>query len=177
VSDQLPSRKQALLLLKENGCSSKVVNHCLAVAKLAEETAKTLREKGLSVNVELVDIGALLHDIGRSRTHSVDHAVEGAKIAESAGLPRNIISIINRHVGGGITASEAKALGWSNDDIYVPVTLEEKIVSLADKLIHGSKRVSVETETEQLRIEGKPEAAERVKRLHNEIARLLGDCP
>jgi uncharacterized protein len=177
VNEDLPTREQAIQLLYRNGCSANVVNHCLTVAKLALETAETLKNKGIAVDVELVEIGALLHDIGRSRTHGVDHAVEGARIAESAGLPNAIISIIKRHVGGGITADEAEALGWPTDDSYVPATLEEKLVSFADKLVEGSKRVSVEVEVEQLFKEGKPEAAERVRKLHDEIAALIGDCP
>jgi uncharacterized protein len=177
VSEKLPTREQAIQLLYRNGCSASVIDHCLTVAKLALETAETLKNKGIAVDVELVEIGALLHDIGRSRTHGVDHAVEGVKIAESEGLPKPVISIIKRHVGGGISVDEAEALGWPSDDSYVPATLEEKLVSFADKLVAGSKRVSVEVEVEQLFKEGKPEAAERVRKLHGEIATLIGDCP
>jgi uncharacterized protein len=177
VSEKLPSREQALKLLVENGCSVKVVNHCRAVAQLALETAETLKQKGLNVDLELVEAGALLHDIGRSKTHSVNHAIEGAAIARQAGLPKSVVVIIQRHVGGGITTNEAKALGWPNDDSYVPVTLEEKIVSYADKLIGNGKRVPVDLAIEQLYRESKPEAAERVRALHEEIATLVGDCP
>jgi uncharacterized protein len=56
-----------------------VIKHCEAVAELAVEIAKACKEKGLNVNLELVEIGALLHDIGRSKTHSVHHAMAGAK--------------------------------------------------------------------------------------------------
>jgi uncharacterized protein len=177
VSDKLPSRERALQLLNENGCSQKVVNHCLAVEKLALETAQALRKKGHNVDLELVDIGALLHDIGRSRTHTVNHVIEGIKIAETAGLPKSVISIIKCHVGGGITPNEAKALGWPTGESYVPLTLEEKVVSFADKLIEVSKRVSVELTINQLLNDGKPEAAERVRRLHDEMKALIGDCP
>jgi uncharacterized protein len=177
VSDRLPSRERALELLHENGCSQEVVNHCLAVAKLALETAEALRKKGHNVDLELVEIGALLHDIGRSRTHSVNHVIEGVKIAEAAKLPKSVISIIRRHVGGGIVQHEAKALGWPRDESYVPLTLEEKAVSFADKLIEGSKRVRVELAINRLFNDGKPEAAKRVRILHDEIATLIGDCP
>jgi uncharacterized protein len=153
------------------------MSHCLAVARIALETAEALKKKGLKVDVKLVEISALLHDVGRSKTHSVNHAVEGAKIAESAGLPEPVVSIIKRHVGGGITAIDAKALGWSSNDSYMPVTLEEKVVSFADKLIEGTRRVPVELAIEQLSREGFPEAAKRVRRLHDEIAALVGDCP
>jgi uncharacterized protein len=177
VSETLPSRERALQLLVENGCSVKVVDHCQAVAKLALETAEALKQKGLEVDLGLVEIGALLHDLGRSRTHSVDHAIKGAEIAMISGLPKPVVSIIKRHVGGGITSNEAKALGWPSDDVYVPVTLEDKIVSYADKLIENGKRIPVELVIEQLSKESKPEAAERVQKLHEEIASLLGDYP
>ena len=175
MSKTLPSRERALQLLFENGCSVQVVNHCRAVAKLALETAESLKRKGLDVDVELVEVGALLHDIGRSRTHSVHHVIEGIAIARQAGLPDSVVAIIRRHVGGGISVDEAKALGWPNGDSYVPVTLEEKIVSYADKLIENGKRVPLNRVIEQLHRESKPEAAERVRRLHKEITVLLGD--
>jgi uncharacterized protein len=176
VGEKLPSREQALQLLRESQCAVNVIKHCKAVAKLALETAEACKAKGLNVDFELVEIGALLHDIGRSKTHTVHHAVVGAEIAESAGLPEPVISIIKRHVGGGITTSEAEELGWPKD-VYVPVTLEEKIVSYADKLIENSKRVLIEIAIEKLSNELKHEAAERVRKLHEEIAELSGDNP
>ena len=176
MSEKLPSREQALQLLRESQCSAKVIKHCKAVAKLALETAEACKEKGLSVDLELVEIGALLHDIGRSKTHSVHHAVVGAEISASAGLPEPVISIIKRHIGGGITTSEAEKLGWPKD-VYVPMTLEEKIVSYADKLIENSKRVPIEIAIEKLAKERKQDAAERVRKLHEEIAELVGDIP
>jgi len=176
VSEKLPSREQALQLLRENQCSAKVINHCKAVTKLALETANALKERGLKIDSELVEVGALLHDIGRSKTHTVHHAVLGAEIAKSAGLPDSVILIIKRHVGGGITTSEAKKLGWS-EDVYVPITLEEKIVSYADKLVENAKRAPVEITIERLSKELKSDAAERVRKLYEEITYLIGEDP
>lgn len=174
MNDKLPSREQALNLLIENGCSNDVIIHCKRVAELAVETAEAIKKKGLTIDSKLVEVGALLHDIGRSKTHSVDHVIEGTKIAKEAGLPKPVVSIIKRHVGGGITKTEAQTLGWSVDDTYVPITLEEKVVSFADKLIEKGKRVPVILTIEKLLREGRPEAAERVSRLHEEITTLIG---
>ena len=176
MSEKLPSKEQAIQLLHESQCSLKVIKHCKAVAKLALATAEACKGKGLNVDLELVEIGALLHDIGRSKTHSVHHAVVGAEILEAAGLPEPVISIIKRHVGGGITTSEAERLGWPKD-VYVPLTIEEKIVSYADKLIKKSKRVPIEITIKELAKEGRHEAAERVLALHKEIAGLIGEYP
>ena len=163
-------------LLRENRCSKKVVNHCKAVADLALETASALEMRGFKIDFALVEAGALLHDIGRSKTHSVHHAVVGAEIAESAGLPDSVVAIIKRHVGGGIITSEAEELGWP-EDVYVPVTLEEKVVAYADKLIEKGKRAPIDITIEKLEAERKPEAAERVRKLYDEITCLMSVDP
>jgi len=175
VSERLPTREQALNILRESGCPQNVIKHCEAVADLAVEIAKKCLEKGVKVNLELVEIGALLHDIGRSKTHSVHHAVVGAQIAKNYGLPEPIIAIIKRHVGGGITAQEAKKLGWPKD-VYTPQTLEEKIITYADKLIEGSKRVPIEETIRKFSKELPPQAIARIKRLHRKMQTLIGDC-
>jgi len=176
VSEKLPSREQALQLLRENQCPEEVIDHCKAVTKIALETANALKERGFKIDSVLVEVGALLHDIGRSKTHTVHHAVVGAEIAKSAGLPDSVVSVIKRHVGGGITPSEANKLGWP-EDIYVPNTIEEEIVSYADKLIENSKRAPIEITIEKLNREQKVEAAARVRKLYNKITNLIDDDP
>jgi uncharacterized protein len=146
-----------------------------AVSQLAVEMAEDCRHRGYEVNVELVEIGALLHDIGRARTHSVHHAVAGAEIAKQLGLPEHVIRIIKRHVGGGITQKEARKLGWPKD-IYTPETIEEKIVSYADKLIEGARRVPINRTIKELSQELPPPAIERIWKLHEEMLTLVGDC-
>jgi uncharacterized protein len=174
VSEKLPSKKEALIFLNKVGCSKEVINHCLAVARLALKIAINIQNKGIKVNLALIEIGAILHDVGRSITHTVDHAVIGGEIANKAGLSESIISIIQRHVGGGITQDEAKKLGWKKD-IYVPFTIEEKIVSVADKLIEKSKRAPIENAIQKLIEEKKIAASNRVRKLYDEIITLAGD--
>jgi uncharacterized protein len=176
VSSGLPNREQALELLHKNKVPPQVIEHCIAVADFAMETAEKLKGREVKVNVELVEAGALLHDLGRSKCHSVDHAVVGAQIAQSIGLPEPVIRIIKRHVGAGITAKEAKALGWPKDT-YTPQTIEEKVVCYADKRIDKSKVIPVEVEIEKLKKDNKVEAAERVRKLSDEITSLLGKKP
>ena len=175
MSEKLPTREQALRFLIESGCLQNVIRHVEAVSALAVEIAEACRKKGYNVDVHLVEIGGLLHDIGRAKTHSVHHAVLGADIAKSLGLPEPIISIIKRHVGGGITPREARKLGWPKD-VYVPLTLEEKIVSYADKLIEGSRRVPIEVTMTELSKELPAPAIQRLWKLHEEMLILVGDC-
>jgi uncharacterized protein len=177
VSSKLPSREQALKILREAGCSKSVVAHCKAVSKLAVETAEICQKKGLRVDVELVAVVALLHDIGRSKTHTVDHVVAGAEIARNLGLPDAVVAIIERHVGGGITDAEAQAMGWPKSS-YMPASLEEKIVSYADKLVETSHtRVPIQDTVNKLRAANLCDAADRVQKIHNEISALVGETP
>ena len=175
VSEKLPTREQALAFLRQAGCRPNVMRHMEAVSHLATEMAEDCRQRGYEVDVELVEIGALLHDIGRARTHSVHHAVAGAEIAKQLGLPEQVIRIIKRHVGAGITQKEAKKLGWPKDT-YTPETIEEKIVAYADKLIEGARRVPINRTIKQLSQELPPPAIERIWKLHEEMLTLVGDC-
>jgi uncharacterized protein len=175
ASERLPTREQALSFLRKSGCKENVIRHVETVSELAVEIAEVCKKRGYNVDVRLVEIGALLHDIGRARTHTVHHAVLGAEMARSLGLPEPIVSIIKRHVGGGITAREARKLGWPKD-VYVPLTLEEKVVSYADKLVEGSRRVPIEATVEELSRELPPSTIERLWRLHEEMLTLVGDC-
>ena len=105
--------------------------------------ANQLIFRGYDVDIRLVESGALLHDIGRSRSHEVDHAARGAEIARELGLPERLVHIIERHIGAGIPAEEAQQLGLPEGH-YIPETLEEKIVAYADKLISGRLEVGIE---------------------------------
>jgi uncharacterized protein len=175
VSERLPSREQALKFLRQSGCRQNVIRHVEAVSELACEIAEASKERGYQVDVNLVEIGALLHDIGRSKTHTVNHAVAGAEIARSLGLPEQVVSIIKKHVGGGIVAREAKKLGWP-EDVYVPQTIEEKIVCYADKLIEGSRRIPINKTVERFEQKLPQSAVERIWKLHEEMLMLVGDC-
>lgn len=174
MSRRLPTRKEALGLLVKVGCSPEVVRHAKAVAALAVKIAESRRKRGLEVDVKLVEVGALLHDIGRSNTHSVDHVIAGVEIARSLELPDSVVSIIERHAGSGISKGEAKKLGWPVKD-YVPQTLEERIVTYADKLTEGLERVSIEQVLEKFMRDNLPQdSIRRMKKLHKEFSPFLG---
>jgi uncharacterized protein len=174
VSKQLPNREQAISILQKNKCSPEVIAHCQAVASLALELTEKIKTKKYSIDVALIEAGALLHDLGRAKTHSVHHAIEGMQLAQAENLPDSIVCIIKRHVGAGITVEEAEELNWPKDS-YIPQTLEEKIVCYADKCVSGIKRIPVETTVKQLQEQKLYAAAERVRKLYNEITVLLED--
>ena len=164
----LPSRDECLDLLRECGCDDAVVKHCEAVASLAIKFARKCEAA-----VDLVEAGALLHDIGRCRSHGIDHAILGAKMATEHDLPGSIVRIIERHVGGGLTKEDAKRLGLPPKD-FLPSTLEEKIVCHADTLTSGTKRTTVRQAVGWLTRQGHLDAAMRVLKLHEELSAKCG---
>jgi uncharacterized protein len=170
----LPSREQAIHILVEQECPREVIDHVVAVTGVALDLATKLQAKGIPIDVQLVEAGALLHDLGRSKSHNVDHGLVGAQTAQKLGLPQSVVNIIKRHVGAGITPEEAKWLGWPKDN-YIPTTLEEKVVCYADKCIDHDHIAPIEDEIHKLQTKGFSEAAERVRRLHAEITHLLGE--
>lgn len=116
----------------------------------------------------------MLHDIGRSQSHDVDHVVKGVEIARDLGLPENLVHIIERHVGAGIPDNEAKKLGFPLGH-YVPETLEEKIVTYADKLIDGrcEKDIDVTIKFFEDRLGKDHPSIQRLKNLDIEMKKLL----
>jgi len=164
----IPSPQDCIELLKENGCSDEVIRHCKAVRNIAIKMANRAH-----ADIKLVEAGALLHDIGRSKTHGILHGVEGAKIAKKLDLPERIVNIIERHLGAGISLEVAKQLGLPPKD-YTPKTLEEKIVCHADNLIDNCQRQPIEHEVERALRDGYKEYAERLASLHKELSNICG---
>ncbi len=165
---EIPTPEECLILLKENGCSEEVIAHCKAVRDIAIKIAEQT-----TANKELVEAGALLHDIGRSKTHGIRHAVEGVKIAKKLGLSEEIIKIIQRHIGAGLSKEEAKKLKLPAKD-YNPKTLEEKIVCHADNLVEDGKKQPVEKEVEKALEKGLKEYAIKLVNLHKELSEMVG---
>lgn len=165
---KLPNKDECISLLLESGCGEGVVRHCIVVSDLAVRIAKKCR-----ADVELVEAGSLLHDLGRCRSHGLDHGVIGVEIAREKKLPEAIVKIIERHVGGGITKAEAKKLGLPERD-YTPKTLEEKIVSHADKLIADTRRTTVKEAVGRFIRKGLTDSALRILRTHEELSARCG---
>lgn len=172
---RLPERAEAIELLRRAGCPQNVIDHCINVASLAVEIAEACKRNGVDVDLRLVEVGAMLHDIGRSRTHGVEHGVVGARLLEEFGQPEEVVRIVGRHVGAGITLEEAVRLGLPPKD-YTPQTVEEKIVCYADKLIEGDKMVRLEKTIQEFSLEhGKDHPAiGRFRILQKEIIELCG---
>ena len=157
-------------LLEKENTPENVIRHCKAVCKKAMKIASNFE----NVDYDLIRQGALRHDIGRSKTHGITHAIEGVEIAKKYGYGDDVLNIIERHIGAGITAEEAVKLGLPEKS-YVPETLEEKIVAHADNLISGSREVDIDFVIEKWKrtIEDSADNIERLKKLDDELIKAF----
>lgn len=169
----MTTQAEAIKLLEETGCAPNVIEHCKEVASLAVEIANKAKAAGHNVNLELVEVGALLHDFGRCRTHKIAHAIEGYRLARTRGIEPEISEIIKRHIGAGISKEEARSLGLPEND-YFPRSLEEKIVAHADNLVKGTNRITISERIALMRKQGVPEnVIQRMNKLAQEIEGLV----
>ncbi|NYT16622.1 MAG: HDIG domain-containing protein [Methanomicrobiales archaeon] len=124
--------------LRAAGCSRRVIEHCHCVRDLA----LSFCDRSGVADRELVNAGALLHDIGRGLSHSLSHAQAGAAWCREQGIPDDVVRIVERHTGAGLTADECTLLRLLPVDC-VPETIEEKIVANADNLVKGRHEISI----------------------------------
>ena len=172
------TEKEAVELLRKYSTDdesfNKVLNHSRAVQKLALEIAEEVK-KNHDVDINLVKIGSLLHDIGRFKCYkenSIRHGVVGGEILIKEGL-KKYARIAETHIGVGITKKDIKkqCLDLPLKD-FVPETTEEKIIAYADNFIFGKGKVTIQKVIERFKKELGEEYVERVIKLHNEIEKL-----
>lgn len=126
------------VLLREAGCSRRVIAHCRAVRDLAMEYVQ-----GGIPDPGNLEAGALLHDIGRGSAHSIAHAQAGAEFCRRKGVPEEVARIVECHLGAGLTADECTLLRILPIDC-MPHSLEERVVAHADNLVTGTRRIHIE---------------------------------
>ena len=155
-------------ILREAGCEEEIIKHAESVAQIAVKMAKLC-----DADVDLVRVGALLHDIGRTVTHGPEHGYHGGVILRGLCFPEKIVSVVERHVGGGLDSKEVASLGLPKKD-FVPKTIEEKIVCIGDKMIEENRRAPIEREIRKLKKKGLNKAAKRITDLYSEIGEKCG---
>ena len=157
------SKEEAISLLRTESCSQNVINHRINVSHYAKEIAEKA-SKDFVVDINLVEIGGLLHDIGRSKTNGVHHGYIGAEILRGKKIDEKVALICERHVGSGIDKKDAETFGLPPKK-YIPETIEERIVCHADNFFINGEKVSFEKVYNRFIIElGKD---------HSSIQRLL----
>ena len=164
-----PSEADCLRILKDAGCKKRVIIHCCTVRTVAEEMMKKI-----DCDRDLVIAGALLHDLGRARDHSILHAMIGAEMAEDLGLSPKIVEIIRKHTGAGLDQQDIDEMDLPQGD-YMPKTVEEKIVAHSDNMVSDNMVVSHMHSVDKLLMKGSRRGAEKIEKLHLELSKLYGE--
>jgi len=159
------TRKEALKLLEKYEVDGRILRHSLAVNKFAVFLAERLRKKGLDVDVYLVDMGSLLHDIRKTHNGKVvkNHDEAGGKLLMKEGYPV-IAKIVEKHGLPGIDFLQ---------------TWEEKIVFYADKRLDEDKVVSLDERYKELEkrypksVDSIRSSVFKVKKLETEIKGII----
>ena len=143
------SRQEAIDLLSKYGRGADWIKHCFAVAEATTKIGHILA-KNRSIDCSFLWSAALLHDIGRYMTHDpLLHGVEGYKLLSMLGHEREAY-VCASHILFGLNAAEAMQLGLPNHD-FVPRTIEEKLVPLADYLIEYDQPTTLDRRFSSLR--------------------------
>ena len=155
----LPTRKECLAIIEEHHVPSHIVKHSLTVAKLAVFLAQRLKEKGIKLDVDLVDRACLLHDIVRicnikeldySRFEQAVTAEDKAKWQQLRtryeGIPHEYAAydiLIDKYPALALTIKKHRYVGIL-DEKEKPNTWEEKLVYYADMRVMHDKIVPLE---------------------------------
>jgi len=155
----LPTRKECLAIIKEHHVPPNIVKHSLTVAKLAVFLAQRLKEKGITVDVNLVDRACLLHDIVKicnikeldySRFEQPVTAEDKAKWQQLRekyeGIPHEYAAydiLKDKYPALALTIKKHRYIGILNKK-EKPNTWEEKLVYYADMRVMHDKIVPLE---------------------------------
>ncbi|WP_374057612.1 HDIG domain-containing metalloprotein [Methanococcus maripaludis] len=170
---EIPNFNEYLTFLTER-CEKNVVLHSIAVADYVYEFGIKLVNKKHNFDLDTAVLGAILHDIGRSKSHNIDHGIIGSEILLKNNFNEKYAKIAERHIGAGISIKEAEDLNLPKKD-YIPKTLEEKVIANADNLISGDLRVDIDFVIDKFKKRTNNEVSNKVYALYLEINKLIGN--
>lgn len=131
-----PDQPEALELLKSLNPPARLVRHVELVGEAADVILKSLQQHHVEVDESFVRVGVVLHDVGKTvHTKELDasgsaHESAGEELLLELGVSVEVARVCRSHAQ------------WSE----MPVSLEELLVALADKLWKGVRVPALELE-------------------------------
>lgn len=160
----LPTRKQCFDIIKQYHVPLHIVRHSLAVAKLAVFLAEKLKEKGIYVDVNLIDRACLLHDIARpcdfreSDYNGLKQTVTEQDKAKWQQLKAKYQGLFHEDIAYELLRKKYPELALAIkkhrymailDEKEKPATWEEKLVYYADKKVMHDRIVPLKERLEE----------------------------
>jgi putative nucleotidyltransferase with HDIG domain len=119
----VPNAEEARRILAARRLPDGIVEHSEGVARVAKEAARRLAESGIPIDVGLVEVAALLHDIDKLETRGGRgvHGLTGAAMLETMGFGELAPAVAGHPVSALL------------DDRRFPRGWPSVVVSVADK--------------------------------------------
>ena len=135
------SRTEASQILAKYGAEARWVEHCVAVAAMADYLAPLI-SRSYRIDTAFLWSTALLHDIGRCVTHDpVKHGVAGYNLMMELGHSEEAY-VCASHILFGLRADEAADFGLPRES-FVPRRTEEVLVTLIDYLMEHDRPITL----------------------------------
>ncbi len=129
-------------MLYHYGEGSIWLRHCIAVSRLAERFADIFAAK-FDLDKEFVRTAAVLHDIGRYKTHDpILHGLEGYRLLTRLGHHREAF-VCASHILCGLEKEEAFQHGFPERE-FMPRTFEEQLIPVCDCLVEFDRPTTPE---------------------------------
>ncbi len=161
--NNIPSRETCLSLMEQHGMLPNIKDHSLQVARIAVCLGKNLMAQFPELNFDLVEAGALLHDIAKTETIKTrgNHAQIGEAMVRAMGFD-TVARIVAQHV----RLEEAYFQNGGVDEVV--------LVHYADKRVRHDEIVDLEERFDYLvETYGRsPEAVERIKALYQDTLKV-----
>ena len=166
MTNNHPSREECFALLKDYNTPPHVVRHCVKVTETALKIGSALNEKGLQLDLGLIQGAGLIHDIARVEDK---HWEIGAEIASNLGYQEEA-DIIRVHM-------------FYNCNPDGEEINETDIICLSDRMVKEDEYVGLETRMRYIldKFKGNQEATERIserikdnKAMIRKIERIIG---
>lgn len=138
--------EECLSLLRKYGIPENIIIHCTEVRDVALRIAGDIMSSGTKIDIGLLRTAALLHDIGYwkyLRENGMSHLnhlhnYETGRLLRELGYDK-IAEVAEQHMD--ISRDELRILGVPDPHDMIPVSLEAKIILIADKSRKGMNSV------------------------------------
>jgi hypothetical protein len=125
---------EALLLLEKLGAAPRLIHHARIVGEAARTISVSIQSLGITCDAHLIDLGAVVHDAGKIQ-HPQELSQPGT-LHEEAGEALLLSYGVQPEVAR-FCVTHAK---WN----LAGISLEERVVALADKLWKGKREPDLE---------------------------------
>jgi uncharacterized protein len=160
----IPTPTDCLAMMAAHGMLPNIREHSLLVREVALHLGTSLVEVGFALHLDLIEAGALLHDLGK--THclgtSINHAEWGAQAVNDAGYPE-VAQVVREHIFLEANGRDPRAIREAEVVNYADKrVLHTEVVTLADRFADLVVRYGKSPEARS-RIAGLEQGAQRLE--------------